>query len=387
MRAFYVNSPVSCTPGAATGMLGIVDRYLFREVGITLAAVLGLVATITSGNLFARLLSRATDGRVAGDIILPLVFYGTLSSLVYLLPVVLYMAIVLSFGRLYKDSEMAALRAGGIGYARLYRALLLVAVPYALIALFMVMNIGPWIARGGEELRAKAESRSELAGIEAGRFIDLNGDRRVLFAESVSDDGKGLRRVFIYSERDGESRVVTALSAVQEVDDASGRRFLVLEQGQRYEGVAGEGDFRIAEFARHGVLVPQSAASGPSLRRDMLTFGELWGSDDPEKVAELHWRLAVPLGVFVLTALALPISYAAPRQGRFGKVAVATLVYIIYANLITMGRTWLEKGVLPPWAGLWWVHLLMLVLVVVLIVRQYGATWVLARLRGQAVPA
>ena len=134
-------------------MFRIVDRYLFREVGMTLAAVIGLVVLVTSGNLFARLLSRATDGRVAGDIILPLVFYGTLSSLVYLLPAALYMAIVLSFGRLYKDSEMAALRAGGIGYARLYRALLTLVVPYTVLAAFMAMNIGPWIARGGEELR------------------------------------------------------------------------------------------------------------------------------------------------------------------------------------------------------------------------------------------
>ena len=385
MRAFYVNSPVSCTPGAGIPMFRIVDRYLFREVGMTLAAVIGLVVLVTSGNLFARLLSRATDGRVAGDIILPLVFYGTLSSLVYLLPAALYMAIVLSFGRLYKDSEMAALRAGGIGYARLYRALLTLVVPYTVLAAFMAMNIGPWIARGGEELRARAESRSELAGIEAGRFVDLKGDQRVLFAETVSEDGKGLRNVFIYSERDGESSIVTAQSAFQEVDEASGRRFLVLEDGQRYEGVPGEGKARIADFDRHGVLVPATAAVSPNLRRDMLTFSELWASDDPRDVAELHWRLAVPLGVLVLTALALPISYAAPRQGRFGKVAVATFVYIIYVNLTTMGRTWLEKDVLPAWAGLWWVHLLMLILVVVLIVRQYGATWVWARLRGRMV--
>lgn len=361
--------------------VGIVERYVVREVGLTLLAVLALVLAITSGNFFARMLSRASEGRLPADILLPFVALGSLKSFIYLLSVALFMAIILSFGRMYKDSEMAALRACGIGYGKLYRALSLLVVPYALMSLLLVVYVSPALSRASEQLRASAEGRSALVGITPGRFVEIAGGREVLFVEAIEPDGERMRNVFLYSRAEGESRIVTARSAVQEVDPATGRRFLILLDGMRYEGRAGGGGYRVAQFARHGVLVSDAQETQPGRRRDMMSMRELLASDDPKDTAELHWRLVVPASILVLSMVALPLSYVAPRQGRFGKIFAAILVYVIYANLATMGRTWLEKEVLPAWVGLWWVHLAMLALTVALLVRQYGAAWVFGRLR------
>lgn len=361
--------------------VGILERYVIREVGLTLLAVSALVLTITSGNFFARMLSRASEGRLPADILLPFVALGSLKSFIYLLSVALFMAVILSFGRLYKDSEMAALRACGIGYGGLYRALALLVVPYALLSLLLVAYVAPALSRASEQLRASAEGRSAIVGIAPGRFVEIAGGREVLFVEAVEPDGEHMRNVFLYSQAEGTSRIVTARSAVQEVDPLTGRRFLILLDGMRYEGRAGEGEYRMAQFARHGVLVSEEQQARPGRSRDTKSMRELLTSDDPKDKAELHWRLVVPVSILVLSLVAVPLSHVAPRQGRFGKVFAAILVYVIYANLATMGKTWLEKEVLPAWVGLWWVHLAMVALTVVLWVRQYGAAWVFGRLR------
>lgn len=367
-------------------MMSIIDRYIVREVSIALSAVIVLVMVVTSGNLFARMISRASEGQLPSDILLPIVALGALKSLIYLLPVALFMAIILSFGRLYKDSEMAAMRAGGIGYGQIYRALAWLVVPYTAFSAAMILAVNPLLSEASEVVRAAAENRSELIGLEAGRFLELKQGKQVLFIESLSDNGQRMNNVFIYAEKDGTAQIVTARTAHQEVEAQTGRRFLVLEDGTRYEGSIGDAEFRIAEFGRHGVLVPGGEQTSPDQRRDMIPVSALMVSDDPKEIAELHWRLAIPLAVVVLALVAVPLSYAAPRQGRFAKLTAAILVYIIYANFITMGKSWLEKEVVPAWMGLWWVHLGMILLCVVLVARQYGLVWVMTGLGGRRAP-
>jgi lipopolysaccharide export system permease protein len=115
---------------------------------------------------------------------------------------------------------------------------------------------------------------------------------------------------------------------------------------------------------------------------------ELLADLSGERLAELHWRIAVPLGVLVLAVVAVPLSRTQPRAGRYGRVALGVLVYLLYTNMLTAGRLWLERGVIPEWLGLWWVHGLVLALGVTLLAREQGwARRAPAAPRLQAQPA
>ena len=82
--------------------------------------------------------------------------------------------------------------------------------------------------------------------------------------------------------------------------------------------------------------------------------------------AELHWRLAMPVSALVLALLAFPLARSAPREPRFGRSIIAVLAYIVYVNLLALGRGWLADGSVPMAAGLWWVHALAFAVFVVL---------------------
>ncbi|MDX1481658.1 MAG: LptF/LptG family permease, partial [Woeseiaceae bacterium] len=99
---------------------------------------------------------------------------------------------------------------------------------------------------------------------------------------------------------------------------------------------------------------------------------ELIGSTAAEEAAELQWRVSIPLATFILGLLAFPLSRSQPRQGRYGRIAIGLLVFIIYFNLLSAGRAWIENGTVTPEVGIWWVHGVMLLLALFLLARQNG---------------
>jgi lipopolysaccharide export system permease protein len=101
---------------------------------------------------------------------------------------------------------------------------------------------------------------------------------------------------------------------------------------------------------------------------------ELLGSSAPQDIAQLQFRASSPIMALVLTLLAVPMSRLRPRQGRYARVGFAIVVYMVYANLLSAAKVWVEKGQLPPAIGVWWVHLLLLAFGLYLIRREGRGT-------------
>jgi lipopolysaccharide export system permease protein len=163
----------------------------------------------------------------------------------------------------------------------------------------------------------------------------------------------------------------TAKSGRQQLDELSGDLFLVVGPGQRVEGMAGQKDFKIIDYDQHGILIKKQNKSVDSRVRSIeKTISELWSSSLISDRVELQWRIAIPVILTVLALLAVPLSYISPRQGRFGKVGYALLVYIVYLNLIVVTRAQLEAGTIPMNLSFWWVHLLFIAFTSVLLFRR-----------------
>lgn len=365
-------------------MLQILDRYLIKEVAFTLAAVMSVLSLIVTGNLFARLLGYVTEGELPADALMPLVGLGSARVIILLLPFSFFIGIMLTLGRLYRDNEMAALRACGVGYRQIYRPLLTLAVPLALLLGYAVLYLVPDIVERSETIKGQMKSRSEIVGVTPGRFIESAGGDRVIFVESLSDDSRTMQNIFVHAEDEaGNSIVVTAASAAQVVDPQTGNRYIEMKDGSRYSGAAGGAEYQIARFGVHGLLMPSDTQAAKVDNRDAIPTEALLASDNRVDRAELHWRISIPLSMLVLVLLAVPMSYTTPRQGRFGKVVIGILAYVIYVNALVAGKGALEKGELPIEVGLWWVHAAALLVVGGLIMRQYGWSW-LSRKAGTA---
>ena len=166
--------------------------------------------------------------------------------------------------------------------------------------------------------------------------------------------------------------VVIAKRGEQVESDDPDTRLLVLYEGRRYEGIPGTPRFRVIEFAEHGIPYRLPSLRAPELEPRAMKFSDLQNSDDPEHIAERQWRLGVPISTVLLALLAVPLARSRPREGRYGRIAVGLLVFIICFILLGAAKAWTEEGAVSPFPGIWWVHGIIVVLILLLLGLQNG---------------
>jgi lipopolysaccharide export system permease protein len=341
---------------------GILHRHVLREVAVNVLAIALVLLVVLATYQLSFVLGRAARGEVPGAMVPELALLSARTSLTVILPFALLLGIVLALGRLYHDNEIAAAQACGMPTRVLLAAAGFVGIPAALLAAWAAFIDGPHAAQRVVELRTQAQRSATLRQLMPGSFRPLGGGITLYFRD-VAADGS-LHEVFVQREPQAAGQrmqVLLARTATQRVA-ADGSTWLVeLTDGNSYEGNPGAADWRITSFARQllRIPMPQARLRGPP-RVDGLGNRELLASGEPRQLAELHWRIGWVIAVLVLGTLAVPLARLRPRQGRHARLPWAVLLFAVYAGLLTAGRTMLGRGELPPAAGLWWVHAVVL---------------------------
>ncbi len=357
----------------------ILGRYILREVVTAWLLVTGVLLVILLAQQIAGVLERAAVNQFPQAVVLELIYLGTLQNLSILVPVGLLLGVVLTFGRMYHDSEMAAALACGVGPKVVYLPIAALAVVVTGLLAWLTLVLAPEATQRTMSLRNAAVRAGQFAPIAAGKFRTFGGRSAVVYAEDVNSDGT-LGNVFVEQNRGSRVEVAVADRARHTVTPDGLTHTITLYDGERFEGVPGTPEWRIVRFAEHIIPVQVPALSDVVKNLDAQPTRALYGSSDPVKRAELHWRVALPIMCVVLTLLAVPLSRLNPRQGRYARVWLAGLIYFVYANLISAGKVWLARGTVPESIGLWWTH----ALVVLLALGVIFMPRVIARLRHRA---
>jgi len=354
----------------------IIERYLFKELAGTLFAVTTVLFLIFVSSWFARLLGQVAAGNIQADVIFLLLSLKSIDALMVLLPLSFYLAVLLAFGRLYKDSEMTAMLACGVSLMRITRLVFLIGLGFALVVAAVSLYFAPWAKGERYILQEQMRSTSGLEAIAAGQFREMGDGDVVFYAERLADDGESMENVFIQGVRQGNLNLIVAERGSQ-TTEPNGGRYLLLQNGYRYEGQPGQADFRIIKFREHRVLLKQAEASFKVNSAMAMPTLTLWQSGKLHELAELQWRISTPLSVVLLALLAVFLSRTSPRQGRYAKLFLGILVYIIYNNLLGAAKTWVERGTVDVMIGIWWVHLLLVVAIAMLMLQHSGGLRVL----------
>ena len=351
-----------------------IDRYVFREVALSWAAVTGVLLVILVGNQLAQVLGQAAERGYPREVILGLIGLTSIQNLTVLVPVGLLIGIVLALGRLYHESEMAALRACGVGPVQLLRPITQLAVVVTALLAWLSLVGAPAAFGRAQEMRRDALRAAEFGMLEPGRFHGFAGGSAVLYAEARDPNGD-LRRVFLQRRVRDRIEVALAERAQHRVEDNGALHVLVLLDGDRYEGTPGQAAMRRVHFAEHRVPVRVGEPELGPARVETRSLLDLATDPALAASAELQWRLSLPIMALVLTLLAVPLARLRPRQGRYARIGVAILVYFVYSNLLSAARVWIEKGWLVPALGLWWTHAAVLVIALALLWRQSPPHW------------
>lgn len=347
----------------------LIERHLLRQFVLSVAAVAAILLLVGLGGLLVDLMSDIARGQVPAGLLLSQLGLRSIQVLPLLMPLALFVGLLLAVGQLYGDSEMAVLSSVGLGPQRLWRPLLLVTTVVAGIVALASLWLAPAGARIARDMIETANRSFLVAGLEAGRFLELPGGGGILYVGELSSDGTRFRQMFVQSERDGRLDVVTAREGEIFFDEETGR-FLRLRDGFRVEGTPASKDFRLMRFDQNELRIPDREIEAEADEIEARRTRELLAQTDAGARAELHWRIATPLLTLALGFLALPLGRGEPRQARYGRILAALLIYINAMALLMLGKGWLATGVLPAAAGLWWLLLPMALLAAWLFFRD-----------------
>ena len=353
----------------------IIERYLCREVLQTCAAVLAVLVLIHGAERLTRFLDDAAAGAVSVDLILQMLVLKLVENLPKLLPLALYIAVLLGLGRLYKDSEITALGAGGVGIWRLSQGVFRVVAGFSIAGAVLSMFVSPNVVSMRESLLEEARQQAENQVFVPGRFKGFGGGDQIIYVEDIDSETGRMSNVFVRVRKPHRQYVLVSGAAHQVVRPGGEGRFMVLENGHRYVGMPGDAAFSVTRFERHAVRIEEGPKEIVVHKTKMLATTDLIGSANPHHVAEFQRRLAAVVSIVLLGMLAVPLARTSPREGRYAKLFMAIVVYFIYTNAISIFERLIERAQVPGFVGVWPVHAVMAFAVITLLFNQSSGGW------------
>ena len=348
----------------------ILFRYLTREVLTSLLLITSPLFIILMSNEFVHYLNQVAGGKFAVGILWKLIILESPRFLAILLPFSLFLAILFTYGRLYADYEMTVLNACGFSLARLTRMSLPFIIGLTFIVAALNLGLNPYLLSYRNKLLTQTGTAVELQTVRPGSFQQTNGGQRIIYVESVAADRQSVKNIFMaQTNRRGLASEVTpwtilsANSGYQTINPVTKEAFFVAVNGKRYQGIPGQTEYYITQFANYGVRIDlnTTAVNNQQDAMSSLTLWQASKANKPGYFSELQWRLSAPISILLLALLAIPLSRVNPRRGKYIHILPAIVIYIMYLNLLLVGRNWIENGEISYRWGLWWIHGLLLV--------------------------
>jgi lipopolysaccharide export system permease protein len=346
----------------------IFHKTLLRELTSTAFATFLVLLGIVLTTQLVRLLGQAASGAITSTSVIALLGFTALSYLPTLLSLTLFISVLMSISRAYRDSEMVVWFACGMSLVRWVRPVLMFALPLVFTIAVLALGLSPWAAGRAEDYRKIMDSRDDASTLSPGVFRESRQAERVYFVEEVSGADNLVANVFISSTQHGKYGVMVAKRGFQETHE-NGDRFLVMLNGHRYEGEPGNADFKIYEFERYAVRTEsREALRAPSTKA--ASTMELLAQPVPRHLGELSWRVALPVSALVLALLAIPLSFVNPRAGRSINLVIALLTYMVYSNLLSIMQASIAQSRVSLVPGMLAVHAVMVLLLVMMFYRR-----------------
>ena len=345
------------------------QRSLTKELIATASSAMLILVGVVIAQRAGYLIQLAAKGILPNDAISTVLGFNLIRFLPMLLSLSLFLAVLLTLTRWYRDSEMVIWFSSGLSIKQWLKPILAFSLPFFLIIGLLSLFVTPWAINKVEQYRSQLKSRDELSSISPGVFKESSHADRVFFAESFDELGKVVKNVFVQTKQDDKVSLIVATQG-HRVIEKNGDNYLIMENGRRYYGKPGSAEFSTTEFEQYAIRVDAELVQVAEPTVASLPSLALIKTHKPAHTAELQWRLAMPISALILALLAIPLSAIDPRAGRSANFALALIVFILYNNMLSILQAWVSQSKISPNVGLWPVHGLFLCLAIYMLYRR-----------------
>ena len=335
----------------------ILERYIYREIGEKLLWTLGLLILVFTNNKFIRFLNEVVEGRLPADFLLVMLGYKIVAILPRLLPFALLISILLAFIRFAKNRELVIFSLAGCGTDFQIKVIMRFALCYSLIVAAFTCYLSPLAEHRINQLKQVAHLQSDFSNLTPGVFKQLSQGNQVIYIESIATEKNELRNIFIQFNQGDKIGIINADRG--KIITGHSNTFLELYDGNRYVGYPGQADYQITHYQTYKIKIYENTLLDSSTQGSR-TIQQLLYSEKPEDQAEFHWQIGLVVSNLLIALFAVVLNPFLLKENSFLPLVIATVVLLIYSNLLGIGVTLIRRELIPSYSGLWWVHLLMI---------------------------
>ncbi|HIP76382.1 MAG TPA: LPS export ABC transporter permease LptF [Psychromonas hadalis] len=331
----------------------ILRRYLMLETFKSQVGILFVLLLIFVSQKFISILGQAIKGVIPPDIVMTLLYLNMPTLGTLMLPISFYLAILFAHGRLHGESEMVAMTSCGYSPNKVLKATLYLSFFTFLFAAFNSLYVAPKAEAKMISVIEEAEADAGAATLIQGRFHSIYDKGSVIYVEKFIE-GRKLENVFAAHWPEDETQAPSILTSLTgHVEERSDGTWLTLNDGQRYAGMLGQKEFDSSDFERYEIHIANREVKSKRRGVNSMPTMDLIGVNNPDAIAELQWRIAIPISILLLTFMAVPMAIVNPRQGRYAKIMPALALYLTFFLLLSTSRSMIEDGSIP--AAIIWV--------------------------------
>ena len=350
-----------------------IAKYIRRNLLTLFSAIIFIIGLILFGNQFVLIAQDSVEQGIPLKELMPLVTFNMIRDVSLILSLSLFLAIILTISQLYKNSEAVVMNSLGLSDKNFIAFIQPIVLLSFVIIFFLTIYAVPWAKQQKNIMEEETKNASEFSFITEGEFeIFKQGDIVFYASESKSLDTVGeqnMEEIFIYAIDDGNPLIVLASEAKKYVDSESNTTYLQLKDGVRYQGVTSKENVKILDFDQYNLEI----ISG-EFKKSVAIYTKIEGKSTLDLIkdggryanAELQWRLSQPITVLILSVIGVFLGKVPPRGGKGVNLLIGVIVFMLYYNGLLLAKSAIELGQMDPLIGLWGVHFLMVVLLLLL---------------------
>ena len=350
----------------------IISRYLQKNIIVFLVSIFFIISFIVFGNQFVSIVQKSVEHGIPFQELMPIIGFNMLRDLPIIFSLSLFLAIIISISQMYKNSEAIVINSFGIGDKGLIYYIQPIVILSFVLVFVLTIYVVPWAKQQKSNAEDETVNASEFSFITEGKFESFKNGEIVFYASESSSINKAgqqnLEEIFIYVSNKVSPVIVLASTGIKYTDSTSQSIYLRLKDGVRYEGLPGEINKNILDFDLYDLEIVSAevqktlsnfSAIEEKTSIDLLTDGGLPAN------AEMQWRISQPLSILILSFIGVLLGKTSPRTGKGINLLAGIVVFMIYNNGLLVAKNSIERGDLTPFIGLWSIHIIVILLVLI----------------------
>jgi len=350
----------------------IISRYILSNLIVFFLAITFIIGLIVFGNQFVLTAQESISFGIPIKELMPLIGFNMLRDIPIILTLSLFLSIIITISQLYKNSEAVVMNSIGLGDRAFINLIKPIVFFTFIIIFYLTIFAVPWAKQQKSNAEDVTVNASEFSFITEGKFESFKNGEIVFYAsESKINDIVGeqnMEEIFIYALNNEIPTIVLAPEAKKYTDAKNNSTYLRLKNGTRYEGLPGDENINILNFEKYDLEI----VSG-DVQKSIANFSEIEERNTIDLLreggknanAEIQWRISQPISVLILSVFGIFLGKSSPRNGKGINLILGVVVFMLYNNALLVAKSAIESGQLSPLIGMWSIHLLLLLFLII----------------------